>query len=250
MEILTHVSDFGEVRTMEENGEILFCASDVAKALGYSNPNKAVIDHCKKDGVTNREVIDSLGRTQEAKFIREPDLYRLVAKSKLPQAEKFETWIFEEVLPSIRQHGMYATPTKVEDILSDPDNFIALLQNYKAVKDKNTVLEQANSDLTVKNTIMAPKSDYFDELVDRNLLTNFRETAKELDVKEKVFIQFLLDKKYIFRDKKGKIRPFAGKGDGLFATKECYNDKTKWSGTQTLITPKGRETFRLLMKGA
>lgn len=107
-------------------------------------------------------------------------------------------------------------------------------------------LQAVNSQLTVDNQIMKPKADYFDELVDRNLLTNFRETAKQLEIKEKAFIQFLMDKKYIYRDKKGKLMPYADKNNGLFEIKECFNEKTQWSGTQTLITPKGRETFRLL----
>lgn len=97
--------------------------------------------------------------------------------------------------------------------------------------------------LTVDNQIMKPKAEYFDELVDRNLLTSFRETAKQFGIKEKAFIQFLMDKKYIYRDKKGKLMPYANKNDELFEVKECFNDKTQWSGTQTLVTPKGRETF-------
>lgn len=108
-------------------------------------------------------------------------------------------------------------------------------------------LKLVNSQLTTENAIMKPKSDYFDELVDRNLLTNFRETAKQLEVKEKEFIAFLVEKKYIYRDKKGKLMPYADKNNGLFEVKECFNEKTNWSGTQTLITPKGRETFRLLL---
>jgi anti-repressor protein len=110
-------------------------------------------------------------------------------------------------------------------------------------------LEAENSKLLVANTTMKPKAEYFDELVDRNLLTNFRDTAKELKVQEKLFIQFLLDKKYIYRDRKGRIKPYAEKNDQLFEIKEAKNEKTGWVGTQTLITPKGRETFRLLMKG-
>ena len=105
------------------------------------------------------------------------------------------------------------------------------------------------SKATVQNTIMQPKSDYFDELVERNTLTNFRETANQLGVGQKVLVNFLLEKKYIYRDKKGKIMPYADKNDGLFTIKECFNEKTQWSGTQTLITPKGRETFRLLCQG-
>ena len=96
---------------------------------------------------------------------------------------------------------------------------------------------------------MAPKADYFDELVERNTLTNFRETAKQLEVGPKAFVTFLLERKYIYRDKRGKLLPYADKNDGLFEVKECFNDKTHWSGTQTLVTPKGRETFRLLCQG-
>lgn len=107
-----------------------------------------------------------------------------------------------------------------------------------------------NSALTVDNQIMKPKADYFDELVERNTLTSFRETAKELGVPPKKFVRFLLDRKYIYRDKKGKLMPYEDKNNGLFETKECFNDKTQWSGTQTLITPKGRETFRLLYPGS
>lgn len=116
----------------------------------------------------------------------------------------------------------------------------------KMAENQIKQLSAINSKLTVDNQIMKPKADYFDELVDRNLLTNFRETAKQLEIKEKEFIKFLLDKKYVYRDKKGKLMPYADKNNGLFEIKETFNDKTQWSGTQTLITPKGRETFRLL----
>ncbi len=115
-----------------------------------------------------------------------------------------------------------------------------------ADKELNT-LRLKNSALTVQNQIMAPKADYFDELVDRNLLTNFRETAKQLYVPPKKFVQFLLDRKYIYRDQRGKLMPYAQHAEaGLFEVKEQVNEKTQWAGTQTLVTPKGRETFRLL----
>ena len=111
-------------------------------------------------------------------------------------------------------------------------------------------LKAANAELTVQNTIMAPKADYFDELVDRNLLTSFRDTAKQLGVSQNAFIDFLKAHKYIYRDKKGKLMPYADKNNGLFEVKECFNNKTEWSGVQTMVTPKGRETFRLLMEGS
>lgn len=111
-------------------------------------------------------------------------------------------------------------------------------------------IKAINSELTVDNQIMAPKAAYFDELVDRNLLTNFRETAKQLEIPPKKFVSFLLAKKFIYRDKKGKLLPYEDKNSGLFEVKECFNEKTQWSGTQTLVMPKGRETFRLLFLGA
>ena len=117
-----------------------------------------------------------------------------------------------------------------------------------AHRELNT-LKAANAELTVQNTIMQPKADYFDELVDRNLLTGVFETAKQLGVPPKKFAAFLLEKKYLYRDKKGKLMPYADKNNGLFELKECYNEKTEWKGTQTMVTPKGRETFRLLCQG-
>ena len=122
----------------------------------------------------------------------------------------------------------------------------------RALKMADQTIQQLqieNSKLVVANTVMQPKAEYFDELVDRNLLTNFRDTSKELKIQEKSFIGFLIDKKYIYRDNKGKLKPYAEKNTGLFEIKEAKNEKTGWVGTQTLITPKGRETFRLLTKG-
>jgi anti-repressor protein len=107
-------------------------------------------------------------------------------------------------------------------------------------------LQVTNSRLTVDNQIMQPKAEYFDELVERNTLTNFRETAKQLGVPPKSLVSFLLERKYLYRDKKGHLLPYEDKNNGLFEVKESFNEKTKWSGVQTLVTPKGRETFRLL----
>lgn len=238
--------EFGEIRTIEENGKTLFCGSDVAKALGYSRPNDAITTHCRAT-VKRRTPIS--GKMQEINFIPEGDVYRLITHSKLPSAEKFESWVFDEVIPLIRKHGAYMTPETLENAILNPDTMIKLCTALKDEQNKRKALEIANSQLSVDNQIMQPKADYFDELVDRNLLTSFRETAKQLNIKEKEFISFLLQKKYIYRDKKGKLMPYADKNDGLFDIKECFNEKTQWSGTQTLITPKGRETFRLLFIG-
>lgn len=232
--------EFGTVRTLEEDGAILFCGSDVAKALGYANSRKALSDHCR--GVTKRYTPTVSGE-QEMSFIPESDLYRLVFSSKLPTAEKFTEWVTAEVLPSIRKHGGYVNG---QEQLS-PEELMAkaLMVAQKMLAEREARL----SALTVENQIMAPKADYFDQLVERNTLTNFRETAKQLDIPPKKFVAFLLEKKYVYRDKKGKLLPYEQKNNGLFEVKECFNEKTQWSGTQTLVTPKGRETFRLLLAG-
>lgn len=144
---------------------------------------------------------------------------------------------------------------RVEEAWNSPDAIMARAltianDRVKELTGQVLKLEASNSELTVQTQIMRPKAEYFDELVDRNLLTSFRETAKQLHVKERAFVDFLLSHKYVYRDKKGKLTPYAQHTEkGLFELKECVNEKTQWSGTQTLITPKGRETFRLLCQG-
>lgn len=232
--------DFGEVRTLEEDGTVLFCGSDVAKALGYARPNDAVTQHCRAT-VKRRTPIS--GKMQDINFIPESDLYRLVFSSKLPTAEKFTDWVTSEVLPSIRRSGGYIAGQ--ESMTPEELMAKALTVAQRTLAEREARISQ----LSTQAAIMAPKADYFDELVERNTLTNFRETAKQLEVGPKAFVTFLLERKYIYRDKRGKLLPYADKNDGLFEVKECFNDKTKWSGTQTLVTPKGRETFRLLCQG-
>ena len=235
---------FGEIRTVEIEGKPFFCGTDVAKALGYTNPNKAVNDHCR--AITKCSTPIS-GKMQEINFISEGDLYRLIVSSKLPTAEKFERWVFDEVLPSIRKRGGYIngqSEMSPEELMAK-----ALQVAQKTLEEREArikTLTAQNSALIVEKQMLQPKADYFDELVDRNLLTNFRETAKELGIGQKDFVNFLISKKYVYRDKRGKLMPYSNKGQGLFAVKESYNEKSRWSGIQTLITPRGRETFRLL----
>ncbi len=131
---------FGKVRiAMNENEEPLFCLADVAKALGYSNPAKAVIDHCK--GVTVLETPTQSG-VQAIKYGKESEVYRLTMKSKLPDAEKFQDWVCDEVLPSIRKHGAYMTQKTLEKALTSPDFLIQLATNLKEEKQKRIEAEQ------------------------------------------------------------------------------------------------------------
>ena len=125
--------EFGEIRTAEINGKPYFVASDVATALGYVNPRKAIIDHCK--GVTKRDTPIS-GGIQELSYINEGDVYRLIIRSKLPAAEKFESWVMEEVLPSIRKNGGYIAG---QENLSDDEllaKALMVAQNKIAERDR------------------------------------------------------------------------------------------------------------------
>ena len=243
MQTFTYNSN--EVRTVEMNGEPWFVLKDVCEVLGIAD-HKVTARRLDADEVCQTPLTDSMGRQQETTVINESGLYNVILRSDKPEAKPFRKWVTSEVLPSIRKHGAYMTSETLQAAILNPDTMIQLCQQLKAEQDKNAALTAANSQLTVDKQIMQPKADYFDELVDRNLLTSFRETAKQLEIKEKVLIQFLLEKKYIYRDKKGKLMPYAEKNNGLFEVKECFNEKTQWSGTQTLVTPKGRETFRLL----
>lgn len=135
---------------------------------------------------------------------------------------------------------------RVEEAWNSPE--MIMKRALEIANEKVKTLQVSVSQLTVDKQIMQPKADYFDELVDRNLLTGIRETAKELKVKQNTFVNFLLDKKYLYRDKKGKLMPYAKPMEnGLFEVKEFSNEKTGFSSTQVFITPKGKETFRLLL---
>nr|DAH34195.1 MAG TPA: repressor domain protein [Caudoviricetes sp.] len=233
--------EFGKIRTIDRDGEPWMVGVDVAKALGYAAPRNAIASHVDEEDKTSA-LIQGTGSNYKsmAILINESGLYSLILSSKLPNAREFKRWVTNEVLPSIRKHGGYIAG---QDQLT-PEELMA-----KALQVANKTLAEREariSALTVQNAIMAPKAEYFDELVDRNTLTSFRDTAKELGIKPRAFVDWLLEKKFIYRDQKGKLMPREGKGDGLFEVKEAKNDKTQWSGVQTLVTPKGRETFRLL----
>lgn len=117
-------SDFGSIRTIEEDGKILFCGLDIAKALGYVVPRKALYDHCK--GVLKRN-LPTNGGIQEMSFLPEGDVYRLISHSQLPAAEKFESWIFDEVLPSIRRTGTYTMPNMPTDTMATANEAAKIL---------------------------------------------------------------------------------------------------------------------------
>ena len=233
---------FGQVRTIEIDNEPWFVGKDVAEALGYRDTSDALKKHVDADDKLTRRFADS-GQAREMYIINESGLYSLILSSKLPGAKEFKRWVTSEVIPSIRKTGGYI---KGQETMT-PDELMAkaLMVAQQTLADREARISQ----LTVDKAIMQPKADYFDELVERGLLTNFRETAKQLGIPPKKFVNWLIEHKYLYRDKKGKLLAYENKNNGLFELKECVNERTQWAGVQTLVTPKGRETFRLLCHG-
>lgn len=241
-------AEFGEIRVMLIDDDPWFVGKDIAVALGYNNPQKAIRDHVDEQDRGVNEM-DTPGGKQPVIIIDESGLYSLIFSSKLESAQRFKHWVTHEVLPSIRKHGMYMTDNLLETAIANPDFVIGLIQNMKAEKEKSAALQMQNKQLCEKNEEMQPKADYFDDLVAWNLAVCFRGTAKELRIPERKFIQSLIEDGYIYRDKNRNLLPKAGKGDELFVVKEFLNRKNKHGGLQTRVTPKGRETFRLLYAG-
>jgi len=227
---------FGKLTVIEKDGEFFFIGKEVAEKLGYINPHKAIRDHIDSEDKRTERFVHPLGGVQATIIINESGLYSLILSSKLQQAKEFKRWVTKDVLPSIRKNGGYIKNQEnlsKEEILA---NAVLLANNLIAEKEK--VIED-----------LEPKAKYFDELVDNNLLTNFRNTAKELHIPQKVFIQFLIDKELIYRDKKNRLLPYAKNNKGYFEIKEwCRNDNDA-VGIQTFVTPKGRHFLLLLIGG-
>lgn len=193
------------------------------------NPDKNVRVGSEGDRTVSREVLDhhlTLSMAKEICMLQRTEKGREIRRYLIQVEERWNS------PDAIMQRALQIANARVA-----------------ALKGEVMQLEADNSLLTVQNKIMEPKAEYFDDLVDRGVNVSIRDTAKQLGVKQNVFVNFLLAKKYLYRDKKGKLTPYAQYSNDLFTLKECFNEKTQWGGTQTLITPKGRETFRLLTEG-
>ncbi|MFD1179524.1 phage antirepressor KilAC domain-containing protein [Paenibacillus puldeungensis] len=240
---------FGELPVIIVDGVEWFGATEAATALSFADPHKAITNHVDDDDSTVHPVTDSIGRTQNKKFINESGLYSLIfgaaKQGNNPaireKAKGYKRWVTGEVLPTIRKTGGYVANDDmfVETYLPHADEGTKLM--FRATLEN---VRRANERIRV----MQPKADYFDALVERNLLTNLRDTAKELQIKEREFIGWLLENTYLYRDAKGKLKPYAQYVPGLFELKEW--ERNGKADNQTLVTPKGRETFRLLLTSA
>lgn len=183
---------------------------------------------------------------ERPEYIPENVFYRLAMKAKNEAAEKFQAFIADEVIPSIRKHGAYMTQEKLQEVLCNPDALFQIVSALKEESDKRKALEIQNSALAVDLAIAQPKADYFDDCMARGGLMNFRDTAKLLGMRQKEFIDNLLRDSYLYRDKRGRLLPYQKRNNGYLEIKEAFNNSSDWNGVQTLVTPKGREFFRSL----
>ena len=226
--------EFGAIRAVEIDGEPWLVGKDVALALGYKNPQEAIRNHVDAEDKGVSEILTP-GGTQKLPIINESGLYSLVLSSKLPQAKQFRRWITSEVLPSIRKHGAYVTQEKLWEVATSPEALLKLCSDLLAEREKNAALQADNARLQ-------GKAVYYDLFIDLRHSTNLRTTAKELEVPERRFVRFLLERRYVYRTPSGCVLPYAkGSNEGLFCVKDfCRNGHT---GSYTLVTPKGKLHF-------
>lgn len=222
-------------------------------SINYDNPERPVVSGRELHKALKIETRynDWFSRMCEYGFTENKDFYSILSKSTggrpsidhaitIPMAKELCMIQRTEIGRQFRQYFI-----AVEEAWNSPE--MIMQRALSIANERVKTLQVSVSQLTVENKIMQPKAEYFDALVDRNLLTGIRDTAKELQIKQNTFVKFLLEKKYLYRSKKGKLLPYAQYVDsGLFELKEFTNDKTGFSDTQTMITPKGKETFRLL----
>lgn len=226
--------EFGEIRVIEKDGEPWFVAVDVCDILGLSNPTIAV---SRLDNDERAKF--NLGRQGDATIVNEPGLYTLILGSRKPEAKAFKRWITHEVIPSIRKYGAYMTPEKLEEAVCNPDTIIEICMQLKLEQERRKQVEAENRQIR-------PKADYFDNLVEIGPNTNLRDTAKEFCCPPSYLIQWLVAHGYLYRDSKARLKPYQSSvKSGLFVLKEyCVNSH---AGLQVLVTPKGRDLFRIQM---
>lgn len=268
VKILTH-EEFGQVRIIRDDDTVLFCGADIARVLGYAKPRNAINTHCRyalKRGVPHPQAPD---KVMEMLFIPEGDVYRLIIHSKLPAAERFEHWLFDEVLPSIRKYGAYITPAmraklsknpsyiqELVDMLQREEYLNAKLMSQMAenkkkldhILAKNKQLTKDNGELAEICVDLMPKARYFDAFVHPGDNTNLTITAKELNLSPRSFIKLLEATNFLYRTSTGALIPRQKWMDaGYFVVKDYFAHGHL--GAYTLVTPIGKAYLHDLLDG-
>lgn len=250
--------EFGKVRMIEENGKPLFCGSDVARALGYSRPNDAVNDHCRSTVKRRIPHPQSVEKEIEVIFIPEGDVYRLITHSKLPKAEEFEKWVFDEVLPTIRKTGGYVANDDlfINTYLPTADDatklmFRTTLATVRQLNEEKRQLQQTVSVQAQQISEMQPKVTYYDIVLNCKDLVAISVIAKDYGWSAKSMNKYLHEKGVQY--KQGCIWLLYQKyaSSGYTSTKTyTYQDWKEEAHTtvQTYWTQKGRLFIYEMMK--
>ncbi|MBA9071735.1 prophage antirepressor-like protein [Methylobacterium sp. RAS18] len=221
------------VRVVEIDGEAHFVGKDVAEQLGYTNPNKAMNDHCK--GVTKRHPLQTAGGVQDLRVLAEPDVLRLIVKSNLPAAERFERWVFEDVLPSIRKTGGYrAASVTADDLLANPKQLLAITQGYALqIEDMKRDMAVMQKDVKALDLLAGTEGSF-----------GVRQSAKAVSMPERKFVQFVQQNRWCFRQRgSNQLLGYADKEKAGYLTHKV-DTYTKPDGTEA-----ARESVRFKMAG-
>ena len=178
--VIAEHPEFGKIRTVEKDGKIWFCAKDVASSLGYANTRDAIDRHCKQKGVCIHDIPTTGGR-QKVKFIDEGNVYRLIAGSRLPSAERFESWIFDDLVPRTLKEGGYLLDIKGETDSELLSRALQLAEDKLKERDRYiSGLEKENALNSLKLNLQAPKVHYFDQVLRSSSTYTATQIAKEL----------------------------------------------------------------------
>lgn len=248
-------TEFGELGVLVIDGKEYFPASECARILGYSNPRDAILRHCKPEGVVKHDGVSlttnqygiSTEQMVEKTYITEGNLYRLIIRSKLPAAERFERWIFDEVLPTIRKHGLYATEKVLDEILADPDYGIRLFSELKAERQRRKALELENAQHKQIIGELRPKASYYDLILQNKSLVPISKIAKDYGMSGKAFNKLLheLGVQYKMGDTWLLYQQYADQGYTQSRTHAIDAEKSRM---HTYWTQKGRLFLYDLLK--
>lgn len=239
---------FGKVRMFVQDGKTWFCGTDIATSLGYSNSRDAIARHCKSNGVVIHDVIDSLGRTQQMKFINEGNIYRLTAKSQMPKADEFESWIFDDVVPSVVNTGSYS----IQSQYNIPQSFSEALQ---LAADQAKQIEEQQQQIAQKDAKIAkiqPKADFADAAFEMEGKVDIGMSAKILNLGfgRNTLFDKLRKAGVFFANRNEPKQRFIDAG--YFEMKEKFIERDNHPGfvvTKVLVTQKGLAYINHLFGG-
>ena len=230
---------FGQVRTVNIDGNPWFVSVDVCTALGVSRTAVRRLDEDEK-GVRS---MHTLGGTQRLAVVNEYGLYNLILGSRKPEAKDFKRWITHEVIPSIRKNGAYMTDAVIAHLEENPELVPEYLNHLRDENSRAKELRRQLDTVTGQLAIAQPKADYYNAYVNSEDALCFRYVAKELGVSERKLINYLLDKRFLYRDAHRNFRVFPRAGDRndqLFLVRD-FHTRSGHRGQYTVLTVAGRE---------